>query len=480
MENKKEKNRKPHQKQQQGMNTKQLFSSLQFKNGTYSVGMTAIIVAIVVVINLMVNQLPSNIKKIDMSSNKIYTIGETTKEVLKGLTKDITITMIASPSSIDTRISTLVNNYKSLSNKIKVEAVDPVLHPTVLSKYDTEENTIVVSCTDTNKNMVISFQDIIKYDEMTYAYYGQYVETEFDGEGLLTSAIDYVINEVQKKIYMVEGHRESDLSDAVNDLIKKANMETATVNLMTEGKIPKDCDLLLINAPLTDIAEDEKTLLEGYLKEGGKVMVLLGETDPLKNLESILREYGLEVVDGYIADTERFFQNSYYAIFPNLVASHEANSNAPKDALALVNNVYGMKEVTPSRDTILVESFMTTSDHAYAVTDTEEVAGNYILGATATETLEEREGKLTVIAAGSLINEYVTNVSESLYNLDLFMNLVTTNFEDINNISIPAKSLEMTYNTILSPGMWNTLFIFVIPIGILVIGFVIWMKRRRA
>lgn len=472
MENKKEKNRRP--------DRRQLFSSLQFKNGTYSMGVTAIVLGIVVIINLMVNQLPSNIKKIDMSSNKMYTIGETTKEVIKNLTKDITITMIAAPSSIDTRISTLVNNYKSLSNKIKVETVDPVLHPTVLSTYNTEENTIVVSCADTNKDMTISFQDIIKYDEMTYAYYGQYVETEFDGEGLLTSAIDYVVNEVQKKIYTVEGHRESDLSDAVNDLIKKANLETAAVNLMTEGKIPQDCDLLLINAPVTDIAEDEKVLIENYLAEGGKVMVLLGETDPLTNLESILTEYGLDIVDGYIADTERFFQNSYYAIFPNLVASHEANSNAPKDALALVNNAYGMKEVTPSRDTISVESFMTTSDNAYAVTNSQEVEGNYILGATATETLEEAEGKLTVISAGSLINEYVTNVSPSLYNLELFMNLVTANFEDINNISIPAKSLEMTYNTILSPGIWNSLFIFIIPIGILLIGFVIWMKRRRA
>ena len=51
--------------------------------------------------------------------------------------------------------------------------------------------------------------------------------------------------------------------------------------------------------------------------------------------------------------------------------------------------------------------------------------------------------------------------------------------EDISAISIPAKSLEITYNTVLNPGMWSTLYLAVIPLGVLIGGLAYWIKRRK-
>lgn len=530
-------------------NIKQLFSNTRFKNGSYSVGVTAIVLAIVIVINLMVNQLPSTIKQVDISSNQIYSIGEITKDVLNDLDKEVKIVILATPDHTDPRIETLVNNYKSLSDKIKVETIDPVLRPTALTEYEAEANNLVVSCEATGKSTAIPFEDIILYDEMSYYYYGQYIETEFDGEGQLTSAIDFVTNEANKTIYTLSGHGEDKLSTSVTDLIQKANMNLASINLLTDGAVPEDCDLLLINALSSDISSDEKDILLSYLKNGGHMMVLFGsmeETFP--NIESILAEYGLEMADGYIADTERYYQGNYYAIFPELSTSHSINNSAKQDALALVNNVRGMVEVTPSRDSIAVEPFMSTSSNGYAVTESEQVAGTYILGATVTEqvettetkkeekqipslerttdkkqqteqkeninesnldvieneqndkeennkeednekenntktdteTIEQKETKLTVISAGSVIEEYVTANAPSLYNLNLFMNAVIWNFDDVSNISIPSKSLEVTYNTIPTAGFWNMVIVIIIPVIVFVMGFTIWFRRRRA
>ena len=64
-------------------------------------------------------------------------------------------------------------------------------------------------------------------------------------------------------------------------------------------------------------------------------------------------------------------------------------------------------------------------------------------------------------------------------NLNVFMNVVTADFEDVTNISIPAKSLEVTYNTIQNAGLYGMVFIFLIPVVVLVAGLLVWTKRRK-
>ena len=49
----------------------------------------------------------------------------------------------------------------------------------------------------------------------------------------------------------------------------------------------------------------------------------------------------------------------------------------------------------------------------------------------------------------------------------------------MSNLSIPSKSLAVTYNTIQNPGLWSTAYIIVLPIGILLCGFLFWLKRRK-
>lgn len=79
--------------------------------------------------------------------------------------------------------------------------------------------------------------DIIKYDQMSYYYYGQAKETEFDGEGQLTSAVSYVTNDVQKNIYVTEGHGEAALGTLTSDMLEKSGLTVNTINLLTGGGI---------------------------------------------------------------------------------------------------------------------------------------------------------------------------------------------------------------------------------------------------
>ena len=70
-------------------------SKKHIKNGSYAMIMSVIFIAAVIVINLIVNEIPSKYSEIDISSQKLYSIGDQTKEMLKDLDKDVTIYQIA-------------------------------------------------------------------------------------------------------------------------------------------------------------------------------------------------------------------------------------------------------------------------------------------------------------------------------------------------------------------------------------------------
>ena len=458
---------------------KKLFTDKHFKHGSYSIMISVIVIAIVIVANMILNQLPAGVRNIDMTSTKIYDIGDTSKEVIGKLDKDVKIHIIAEEKNIDTRISRFIEKYADMSDHISVETIDPVLHPSVLEKYDVSENSIVVSCDETGKTTSFTFSDVIVFDQMSYYYYGQYKESEFDGE--LTSAIDYVINDTTKKIYTTEGHGESSLSATVTELITKQNFETASVNLLSDGGIPKDCDLLIINAPTSDLADDEKEMLTEYMDGGGHVMILLGMTeDELPNLEAFMKIYGMTVLPGYAADTARCYQNNPLAVFPEMTGS-DYTEGISDDTLALILNSKAMTLGEPEKDTITNESMMSTSDSGLLLTEESQEEGTYVLGAVAEDAIDDdTTAKLIVLGTSTLIDDTITKSFTNLSNLTFFMNAVTSYFDDVSNISIEAKSLEVASNTIPAAGTYAVLFIGIIPVAVLVCGFVLWLKRRKA
>ena len=464
---------------------KNIFRTSGTKHGAYSVGLTVLVLAVVIVFNLVVGQIPEAYRNLDVSSTKIYDISDTTTELLDSLDSEVDMKVLAVKDDTDERITTFLSRYASLSDKINVEWIDPVLHPSALTDYDTTENTIVISCEDTGKTTTVSFNDILVMDQYSYYYYGTTSYTEFDGEGQLTGAVNYVTNEADHTIYQTTGHGESTLSTTITDLMEKNSYTLSEVNLLMSTSIPEDCDLLLMYAPTTDLSEDEAQMLRDYLAGGGKVMILFGDTSSadLPSLAGVLSEYGIEAADGYIADPTRCYQGNYYYIFPELSVSGDLADNIFSE-MVLLTNAHGMNLTDPERDTISTTSFMASSDQAYAVTEETQQQGSYTLGAVATETIESAdeestESRLTVISAGSLIDQSITDTFPQLENTQIFMNAVTANFEGVQNLSIEAKSLGTEYNTMQHTGLLSFLVIFGIPAVILIGGFVVWFRRRR-
>lgn len=466
---------------------KETFQSISSRNGSYSVGITAVVLIIAVMINLLAGELPEKYHAIDLSSNNIYEISQVSTDMLKDLDKEVTFKVIAEQEKIDERIRTFIKKYADLSPKIKVEWIDSVHHPSVLKDYQTEGNVVIVECKETGKQMAVNFQDIVKIDQYTYYTSGQIKETEFDGEGQLTGAVNYVTSEKTQKIYRTSGHGEQTFSTTVDEMLTRNNVEVKELNMVMDPTIPEDCDLLFINAPQSDLSSDEGELIEKYMGQGGKVYLILGETqEATPNLDKIMKEYGLKRVDGYIADMQRNFKGNYYAVIPELTLNDELGKGIHNEMVLMLNSM-GMQRIEDADDNVVVTPFMRTSKSGVAVAGDSQTDGTYILGAVAEKTMyaDEKEkdqvtAGLTVLGSESMIDANVTDQVTNIDNLTLFLNSVMRNFDNVENVAIEAKSLDTQRNMPRHAGAISMAVIFVIPLAVILTGFFVWFKRRKA
>lgn len=70
----------------------------RLKKGGYTAALSLVAAAAVVLFNMTVQKLPESARKWDLSGEKLYTLSDTTKELLAGLTRDVTIYIVADPT----------------------------------------------------------------------------------------------------------------------------------------------------------------------------------------------------------------------------------------------------------------------------------------------------------------------------------------------------------------------------------------------
>lgn len=483
----KDQNEKKHIKK--GINKKAL------KNGSYSVVLSVIFVVIIVVVNLIVDAFPSTYTELDVSDQKLFSIGDQTKDFLKELDKDVTIYQIAQSGSEDEAVSKLLKKYEEASDHIKVETKDPVVNPKFTSEYTDEEvssNSLIIVCGDRSK--VVDYNNIYEssIDYNTYSY----TTSGFDGEGQITSAISYVTSENLPVLYTLDGHGEKSLDSTLQEDIEKANIEIKSLNLLTEESVPEDADCLMINSPSTDISEDERDAIIEYLENGGKAMIFSDYTEEsMDNFDAVLENYGVERVDGIVieGDAQHYAMQMPYYLLPDVSSAEAVSDFSSQGYFVLAPYAQGIRQLDNVRDTLTIESLLTTSDEAYSKTDLntetlektdEDIDGPFDIGVSITEEVDDDKTTQIVYYStanlmDSQINQMVAGGNEQMITESLNWMCST---DETSTISIPSKSLEVSYLTVTAydAAYWKICVMGLIPGVFLVVGFVVWLKRRKA
>ena len=464
------------------------FSQLAFRGGTYSLIVSAVVLAILIVVNILASALPTSWTKQDISASQLYSVTSNTKVVVNALEQDVTIYWIVQSGQEDQVIENLLGKYESLSGHIQVVKKNPDVFPTFAEQYTSEtvqNNSLVVECGE--RNRFISYSDIYVQETDLYSYT---YNTSFDGEGAITSAIDYVVSDDLPQVYLLEGHGEEELPAAFREQMEKENMELSTLSLLTVDAIPEAADCVFIYAPASDISAAEKEMLADYVAQGGRLLVMAGpaEGDGLKNLYALLSDYGVEAQDGIVVegDREHYAFQTPYALLPEL------NNHAVTDSLI----DEGYKPILPiARGLIVGETtggatvteLLTTSDSAfskldgYGLTTYEKEDGDLDGPFALAVSVELESGGGMVWFASSHFVEDMYNAYSSGANTDLAMNALSSLIGESEAMAIRSKSLNYNYLTISdsAASVLKVLMIGVFPLAYLGYGVCVTLKRRR-
>ena len=459
---------------------------LAFRAGSYSLMVSALVLAILVVVNIFVSSLPSSMTKYDISATKLYSITSNTKVVVNALDQDVTIYWIVQSGQEDAVIENLLSKYEALSDHIKVEKRNPDVYPTFAQRYTSEtvmNNSLVVECGD--RSRYIGYDDIYLQETDMYSYS---YSTSFDGEGAITSAIDYVISDELPQLYVLEGHGEAELPSTFSEQIEKDNMEVSSLSLLTVDEIPEDASCLIIYAPQSDISEEELDMLSDYVSDGGKLLVMSGpvQDGSLSNLNSLLESYGVTVTDGIVVESDR----EHYAFQAPYILLPDMTSHAITDSLIEENYFVLMpisQGLTVEDSSGTVTSLLTTSAYSYSKADAYDLEtyekedgdtdGPFALAVS----IEDSSGGGIVWFASSSFLEDMYNAFSSGANGDIAMNALSSLVGESEAMAIRSKSLNYNYLTISesTSSLLKATMIGIFPLVYFGIGVYVIVRRRR-
>ena len=458
-----------------------------FRGGSYSLLISAVVLAIIIVVNIFASALPATLTKYDISASKLYSITSNTKVVVNALEQDVTIYWVVQSGEEDEIIENLLSKYESLSSHIQVVKKNPDVFPTFTAQYTDEtvrNNSLIVECG--SKSRYISINDI--YLTEFNMYTGSYNATDFDGEGAITSAIDYVVSEKLPQVYVLEGHGETSLPSAFNDQIEKENMDVNAISLLTVDLIPEDADCIIIYGPASDISTEERDMLADYTARGGNLLVMAGPTENgiLENLYSLLSDYGVEANEGIVVEEDR----EHYAFRAPYILLPDMNSHKITDSL-IDEKYYPIMPIslglTISDSPGAVTELMTTSGLSFSKPDgysinTYEREDGDIDGpfavAVSIETADD--GGIVWFTSSDFLDD-LYNAYSSGANVDMAMNALSSLIGETEAMAIRSKSLNYNYLTISdsTASLLKVTMIGVFPLLYLGIGVCVVLRRRR-
>lgn len=491
-------------------------STKKLKAGAYSSTMIVIITAAAVFVNLMANELPESLQTIDVTSNKLYSITEDTKNFLSTLDEDITIYVLASESNHDTNVEKTLKKYMENSSHIKMEYKDPSVYPGFASSYsDSTLSTGSLIIEGSKRSRAINYNDLYEteYDYYTYSS----TTTGYDCEGQVTSALAYVTSDNNAKIYELTGHGETEVPESFMNTLAKANVESESLNLISAEGVPEDAQAVIVMAPQKDFTQEEADKLKEYLRKGGNMLLNLGWTEAeMNNLSSVLSDYGLTVGRDVIVETSQsgYTQNPFY-LLPTIESTEITSSLSGNYYIFMPYCITLGQDSTD--ETANITPLLTTSSYSYGKADIQNAQsydkeegdsdGPFNVGVMSEITVDTsaasevktttdaeptdngagdaeegttKTSKMIVYASDSVFTEQADSMVAGS-NSQLFRNSLNSMITVDTSISIPVKDYDM--NTLTVPALQNAIIGIVttilVPLILLITGIVITVRRRK-
>jgi hypothetical protein len=469
-----------------------------FKYGTNAAIITAAVIVMAVVLNLLVGMLDL---KLDLTPNKLFSLSEPTVNILKNLDKDVEIIGLFDDTEISTgdgykEVTDLLGLYEKYPH-ITVKYVDPERNPGIINQLDPDDS-LDLRSTDflvrsvvngVEKKKRLDYYDLFEMEFDQYSF-SRYV-TGSNAEQGFTGAIKYVTSDYTPVVYFTEGHEEYDVDTYYRNLkgyLEKNNILVKKINLMTAGKVPDDAKLVVVASPKKDFSYAERDVMDLYFQDGGNAIFMFDylENDPsFDQLNSLLNKFNLAVNYDKVMETN---ENRHLAQDPyTLVVHGDINSVVPASFTTFLTNCRSINILKNEKEYITTIPLIGTSDTAVGEM-VNKSRGENLKGPLDLAVAVEYKGSLKpskVIAMGNstFVNDSAYQIYGDYYfsNVNYFMTALNWMVEIKDEIIVPTKSYDVNRFNITGrqATVMTWILVVVFPLLILGTGLMVYLRRRH-
>lgn len=472
-------------------------------NMTTTIILMAIFIGIFILITSVMQSL--NLNPIDITSEGINSLTQETKDKLANIDKEVTIFMMNYTEN-DSGYK-LAMQYKNVNKNINVELINDLSTRTDLAQsynVSSEDGPTVVIVYN-GKSKKITNSDMYTYDYNTY-------DTIDLTEENITSTIVNLTAEKLSNVYIIDNYcseyfTTNTYMNGLSEYLGKEALNVNDLDLLVTGKVPDDCDLLLVISPIKDFQAQVTDGIVNYINKGGNILWLQGAYGSdlnLPNVQKVLDLYGIKpFTPGYIIETDsKNTLNGYLdAIILNVSGNEITGDDSLKalfldstkinvaDEETLENLKVTKTDIINSAETALFRKDFASSSSSKIDSDEQ---GSFTLGAmfekninSNSETDDEVKSKLVMysndyFASSMPYSQYYSDGWIDLYNnKDVVLNtaLYLTN----SDINITIRKATNTEHFVMTDNEFRVILaiIFIIPILIIIFGIVVWQIRRR-
>jgi ABC-2 type transport system permease protein len=479
---------------------------------------------LVMVIILLLNYLAfRHYRRLDWTSEGMFTLSPKSVKVLRGLSADVDVYIFLSQGepAFETT-DELIKRYRAVSDHVKAHRVDPDREPgqfkVLAQRFGVLEGAtgsgearadVAVVVALGSKNWHVNREDLAGWDPGG-GDDPQHAQLNVKAEQALTGAIVQVTSGRATKVCITKGHGEWSLADgderslsALKNGLRHDNIEWEAFETLGKKAVPSGCDALFVPGPQRAFSELEARLVLDFVKQGGNALLAL---DPVIEHDEIAAtgfEEPLKTVGVRLDRSLAIELDPEHLLSPNTVEfvvtgfGDHPTTRVLKDRARVIVALSRSLSVVEHSDKI--EVLLRTSDKAFGATDISRVmAGDKApergsadiagpldlalavnLGGEAQPGKTQPGGRLIVVGDSDFLQSTLLEAPD-LANFHLASAWTGWLTEREALIEIPPKKVKGGNIVFTQDDLWALLFRVgvLLPGAALLLGVAVWFNRR--
>ncbi len=453
-------------------------------------GKFAILTVCVLAVTLLVYLLPFRAIYPDVSGNHVFSLSSSSKQYLKTVSDDVELIYhaVGGKANIDRDIYAFLLTLAEQNAHIRVTVQHAETDDTVEVRSAKRSRIFSIYDLFYQKNSLlgISFsvpeyaqlmQEI--YAETDASYRSQMISyyasgntlTCFSADANLTNAVRYVLSDAPPSLLLC-GKNTEGVSFFLKQELEQAGYTTESTTALT--MIPEQIDTVILNV-MSDLTEAECQTLSAYLERGGSLILTTSCTaSDFPRLSEILAAYGLSAP----TETSILYDASQGISFSAVMGDHPSVDLLENAFVSYYAHPIHLTETEGVQHTVLFRS----SANTYAFNALDNSAStegltpdSYVFGAVATK----GDSKIAWISQPfDTVSEMVSSGANFDFAKSLldWMNDYGGKALEISGKSIPTDYFAPTDTVFV---IWTVVFVLIIPLSLLLIGFFRKQIRRK-